>query len=403
MRKPFPISEMKKRRGVILILTLWITLILSYMALSVAYELRLNMKLAHQNQKRLHALGLARAGLAKAVVDLRNDRLLAIAAPTNMLTDSYKDIWALPDDKTEIELGEGAYTIRIFDEQGKFNLTTMSRRNIGVLGSILANVLDMDRGDANILANLIFDWQDPDLVLASGSGRGEVEFYTDWVRDEFRDEVDENWEFQPKNDLLLNLDELMAIPGITRNLIYGSREDREERLEDDPQDLSTNSQILADHITVQGTRQVNINTASEYVIEALITEALTDKNSAEGIAKKILDYRHDLAKRKGAEGTIMNVNQLQSVGLGPNEIAQINILAPLIVSSSRFSITSTGVYEGVRKTIEVMVSVNVESYPLVEDDPLSEGRRDGRAAGRLSRFSNMRVDPVVHVLEIKEF
>ena len=70
----------RRRRGTIMVMALWLILVLTVMAYSLAYEMRLGLKSTSYAQKRVKALGLARAGLAHAVMDLKNDRLLSVNA-----------------------------------------------------------------------------------------------------------------------------------------------------------------------------------------------------------------------------------------------------------------------------------------------------------------------------------
>ncbi|HMX63479.1 MAG TPA: hypothetical protein PKD58_10465, partial [Candidatus Sumerlaeota bacterium] len=59
----------------ILVLVLWIVVILSLMAYSMLYQVSSEMSITSARKKQLQAEALARAGIAKAVVDLRNDLL----------------------------------------------------------------------------------------------------------------------------------------------------------------------------------------------------------------------------------------------------------------------------------------------------------------------------------------
>lgn len=395
-------SRIRRRRAVILILSLWIAMILSMMAFSVAYELRLNLRLTKQSQDVLKARALARAGLAKAVMDLRNDKLLAMADPAQMLTDSHKDVWYLNEDKTDIELGEGTYTVRIEDEEGKFNINDLNQRNAPVLGHILTKLLGLDPVVGNQMAFMIMDFQDPDSVPGLGQGTYEEEYYTEWGRDKLGRYTTGDWKFEAKNDLVLALEELLVLPGITHELLFGDPvEDHPRRPRRRDRDESP---VLSDYITVQAGHHLNLNTVSILTLEGLLKSALPASLGAEAFATKIYEYRINLAKTEGTRGTITSITQLEdpAVGLPRREIGLLNSLIPLNVASSHYTITSRGEYKGISKTIRVRVEVKVESFQIDAKRPDSYGRRDRRASGSLRRSLNHVIDPAVRVLQMTE-
>lgn len=399
--RPKPLHS-KRRRAVILILSLWIAMILSIMAFSVAYEVRINLRLAHQGQGILKARGLARAGIAKAVMDLRNDKLLAIADPTNQLTDSYKDVWAQTDDKTEVKLGEGVYTVRVEDEEGKLNLNFLNPQTAPILGYIIAKVCDIDPIKANVMASMVLDYQDPDPAPSAGQGDTETEYYTDWAHRNFKDEIPEDWTFKPKNDVIMDLEELLAIPGITRTRLFGDPDKVDPREPRRIRRTEEESNILADYVTVLGGRLINVNTVSQITLQGLFRVALPNIFVADDLARKVCDYRIQLAKTEGTRGTILNIMQLQEAGVPRQELSKINGIIPLQVASSFFTITSRGEYKGVSRTIEARVNVALESFRIDGKNPDTFGRRDRRASGSLRHRMDNVIDPSVRVVEIKE-
>lgn len=59
------------KRGIMLVLVLWMTAILSMMSYSVLYQVTIEMRLGSVRNRALQSEMLARAGLAKAFADLR--------------------------------------------------------------------------------------------------------------------------------------------------------------------------------------------------------------------------------------------------------------------------------------------------------------------------------------------
>lgn len=400
--KRFSPLNLNRRRAVILIMSLWISMILAIMAYSTAYELRLNLRLARQGQSVMKARALARAGLAKGVMDLRNDKVLAIGDPAKLNSDSYRDVWALTDDKTEIELGGGTFTVRIEDEESKLNLNILNQQNAPVLGHILYKVGGFDPVEAQTLAFLIIDFQDPDLLPAAGQGDDEAAFYTEWGRSEFGSTLPADWKFKPKNDLIMSLDELLNLPGITRELLYGDPYDYDPREPRTINKIEEESDILADYITVQTGRSINMNTVSIITLEGLFRTALGSTLIAEDLAQKVYDYRLSLARQSDNRGTLQSYTQLQEAGVPLNELSKINAMITLAGVSNFYTITARGEYKGVVKTMQARVSVKVESFQTDASIPDSYGRRDKRASGKLRRINQNIIDPAVRVTEIKE-
>src|SRR5687768_15953900 len=125
------------RRGAIMVLSLWLIIVLMVMAYSLAYEMRLGMKLNVGAQRRLKALGLARLGVARAVADLRNDRLTAFNNPTNY-NDTLSDIWVRDEeDHLDVELDPGKYSFIVRDENRKMDLNMLRPQGAGALAFLL--------------------------------------------------------------------------------------------------------------------------------------------------------------------------------------------------------------------------------------------------------------------------
>lgn len=404
-RSPF---AFRRRRAVVLILAFWIAIILAMIAYSVAYELRLNLRMVRESQDVLRATALARAGVAKAVVDLRNDRLIAVADPVSMNTDSPRDVWAMEDDKTDVELGGGVYTVRIEDEDGKFNLDGLTRLNVTALGYILHKVARVKESEGDMLALMLLDYQDPDRFASGGAGETETEVYTEYMKDNFGKDLPPGWTFRPKNDRLVNLDQLLDIPFFTPDLLYGSAKVRAEWENTELSERREESPILSDYITVRGGTRLNLNTMPSLIFAGLIKAVVpagVGGEIGEQIAEKFQTYRLSLRKADGNRGMILQLLQLRdpAVGLDGTLLGKMESAYPMGASSNFFKITSTGEYNGSRKRLQYRVRVDLESYPIDLNDPAGGGKRDRRASGSLRNRSDTVLDPAVRVYEIRDF
>lgn len=395
-------AGLRYRRSVILILTLWIAMILTVMAYSTAYELRINLRLARQSQDQLRAYALARTGLAKAVMDLRNDKLLGRADPRRLLNDCFVDVWAQTEDKTDVRFGGGRYTVRIEDEQGKLNINFINERSSPILGFILFRIAEFDIETANMLASMILDYQDADSISMAGQGESEFIFWTQWARDAMPSEVDEEWAFIPRNSSILTLEELLQFPGITMKLLYGDPREVDRR---QPRSLRRNedeSNILADYITLGPINSLNINTVSQTVLEGLLRVALISPGGAQGLARKVAEYRRSREREREDSACITNILELESAGLDRRAINDMLNIMPIGTISTLFTITSRGEYGGISKTIQVRVEARVEHYRINPDIPDSYGRRGGNRRPRLRDRDLEVIDPAIRVVAMRE-
>lgn len=103
---------MKRRRGSILIFVLWVLIILSILSISISYRSSGDIKLAKYESENIKALYLARACIAKMLVELNKDR-------NNY--DSLNEDW---NKEREIRLGGGKVAYRAYDEAARFNINS---------------------------------------------------------------------------------------------------------------------------------------------------------------------------------------------------------------------------------------------------------------------------------------
>lgn len=400
------------RRAVFLIMALWIAIILGMMALSISSELAVNMRLTRFTIDRQRAEALARLGLARGVADLRNDRLMAMADPAEWAGDTLHDTWADEEGKIDVEIkgrrrgeeGSASYSVRVTDEERKINVTMLGPQNAGVLAKLLEELGDLDPFAAQNVALMIVDFQDPDNIPSSGQGSNEREFWTEWGAKELADSLPPDWRFIPKNDRMATADELLQIPGITPTLLYGDpaeektsrRRARDRRRQDNEE-----SRRLADYITFTSAGFVNINTASELVLEAVVSAAMGENPAAGGIAKQIIEYRESEKDKKST--TIMNAQQMmQQAGVPPNEAGLISQAIGLGTAANFFTIDATGKSRGVTRRLRWIVRVDIDPFPAPPGRDL-EGRRDPEARGALSNRPEAVADPAVRVVETYDY
>src|SRR5277367_4500671 len=103
-------GNLSNDRGVILIITLWILLILSVIALGFSIELHLEARLARYQVDSHTAYYLSKAGIERAMVELKNDLVLDHKSRP-AIYDGLDDSWSWTDDTKDVfdhvKLGEG--------------------------------------------------------------------------------------------------------------------------------------------------------------------------------------------------------------------------------------------------------------------------------------------------------
>lgn len=388
------------RRGAVLILVLWIVLVLSYMAYSLAYEIRLGVKTTSQGRRKTQADALARQGVAKAVMDLKNDRLISLA-DNRMNFDSLADIWALTEDKTEMESGDetGTWTVRVIDEERKLDLNRFDRRTFLALAYLLQKSdEEIDEEEAEAIAEAIIDYMDEDMICLLHPDQNEIDYYTEWGWDNYGDFLPDDWIFQPRNAAFMSVDELLAIPGITYEMLYGfpdvtpsdpmMRADWEEPLV-----------ALNETLTVISNGRVNINTCSQTVIEAMLSATAFREGDVEDIAETILDAREERLDDDDGYVGYMNPMEMAQEGKVPsNVVSQLINFFQIGSVSTHFRVLSRGEVGRVRSTLDMIVAVEIETYKYDPEDFETLGRRDEAVAGYLKSRPNLKIDPAVRVV-----
>jgi len=192
---------------------------------------------------------------------------------------------------------QGAITVRIEDENAKFNINTIVNEDKNTLNTEaydsflrLLTILSLDEK----IADKVVDWIDKNTETRSGLADSEVEV---------------------KNAPLSSVDELLSIHGI-------NQEDYNK---------------LLPYVTVYGGGLININSAEKVVLRSL------SKEINEEIAQGIVDYRN--IKPFDYISDLQNVSGISLEVYGP-------ISTRIDVQSKHFSIRSAASSGGVKRIIE---------------------------------------------------
>lgn len=381
-----------RRRALVLVLTLWIVVVLTVIASSLAFDVQVNSKLALLQKNQFVAYNLAKAAVAVGMTHLQNDMLIDQAENPLQPYDALSDVWAQPerrDKDIEVEMGKGTYELEIQDEESKIDVNRAGQK----VFKAMLEYYGYEPPDSDDIANAIIDFRDPDDTptgtTADGgkvgdTGEKENARYSAMSGQRIRsDTPTQDLVYQCANESFLTTDELLDVIGITPELYYGYDPDSEEakaqKIRDDiamgvavreRKSHKKKGLALKDIVTVRGSGRVNVNTASEEVLTILMYAGNNCQNmeSAQTAAQSIVDFRGGRhGKAPKADDAFKSLADLQKVP-GINQAAlqgfsQAGSLGLTLAFDSRtFSVTGIGRLGSVKKTITAIVDTALEIY-----------------------------------------
>jgi len=400
------ISARKRRRAVILVLTLWIVVVLGMISSSMVEEVYLEMKVAKLQRDDLEAMALARAALARAVADLRNDLIMDRQSQEPWF-DALGDVWARMDKtRLDVPMGRGTWSVWVDDECAKFNLNTVS---FTVLKTIFYEE-GLKEKEAQALAGAIIDWRDPDdRPMPPGTGK-EDEYYSAVVAKATgqRWDPDEEPIYRCKNDRFTSVEELLLVAGMTPELFYGFDPEKEippnpiERLKARAKETRRRKRDkeappLCEIFTVQSPGAVNLNTADRFVLRVLFRSAIGDPQVADSMAEKVIQLRKTDARGNSSnEIALRKVNDLVgTAGLPAYILPRLTALSPLTVRSDVFRIWALGEVGNSQHLICAVVARGFDRCQPERLTPLFEnGIINERLADRFHRRHGDDMEPI---------
>ncbi len=224
------------RRGIALLIVLWVTAILMVMALSFSVMTRAEgygaMAFREGMEKRL----LAEAGIERGILEIvfrsvnRNQSVaLEGMAP-----------WKLDGTAYTVEMGNGGCQVRVIDESGKISLNGLTDSS----GIILKNLLirqGTSPEHADTIVDSILDWKDADdLHRLNGA---EKDYYLSLPKP-----------YEARNADFETPEELILVRGMTPEILFGTDQRKG----------------IIHFLTVHGkSARININAASKEILRAL--------------------------------------------------------------------------------------------------------------------------------------
>lgn len=144
------IVERPSQSGFALVVVLWAAVLLSVIAASFAFSMRVETRLAGNLVERAKAAAIADAGIRRGILAL--------------LADARMPRWIADGRAYELPYAGGSMRIRLQSENGKVDLNGAPEALIhGLLASAQAESGGVDElGQAPRIADAILDWRDPD-------------------------------------------------------------------------------------------------------------------------------------------------------------------------------------------------------------------------------------------------
>ncbi len=335
------IRRKRNESGVAMIIAMVAIFTLMVIAGGFAYNMKVEMRLAgnHDSETELEWLGRSGVELARYLVAEQlatTERIHALnqkwAGAQGVTNDIFQDIQLENN-----ELGHGVFSIKIVDQERKFNINTADQQ-------ILRQAMDLMGADPVETADVvscIIDWRDPDDE--QNINGAESNYYEGLHPPYFA-----------KNGPIDDMTELLLVKGVSPELFWGAsstnvlsldpeeapRRNRGHRLGRDVNPLAGNVGLVDLFTPINGGR-LNINTASAAVLQLLPG---IDATSAQAIVS-------ERAGPDGVEGTEDDTPFRQ-----PTEIINVpGINRAMIQQCVRFIDVRSA-------TFEVTVDARVGSY-----------------------------------------
>lgn len=259
--KKLTVNIIRRDTGIALMIVLWVMTLLIVITFAFSVTVRTEVFSTITFKEQLENKYLAEAGMNRALLEIfyrsayRNNR--------NNLDNA--EVYSPDGAFHHGQTGEGHYQFAIMDETGKININLLTDATAVILNNLLVN-LGVEETKADVIVDSILDWKDgDDLHRLHGA---EDDYYMGLPQP-----------YKAKNANFDNLEELLLVQGVTRDILYGA----------------DGKPGLIKYLTLySSSAQININTASVDVLKAI--PSMTDE-----MIESIISYREaDNTKRDGS-------------------------------------------------------------------------------------------------------
>lgn len=375
-----PISILRQRRGVAILVALFAIMLMIFVATEVSYDTTVEYVVARQQVNRLKAYYAARAGVEISLLRILIYKKAVASLSDAMGADKIQSqlpmldpIWSMPftwpvpidavsgGDKTALEdilkesIFDGQYLSTISSEGGKIDINDLGSVSKGLreatkqqLLKIFTTQVESDDSFRKMyrdfkfeeLVNNMMDWVDEDSTSLNGGDE--------------RDKYATRSDFIPPNAPFKTIKEL--------NMVAEMNEDFYN--------------LLKDRVTIFGTKGVNVNYAPKEVLAAL------DESMKEDVVNAVLKRRSDPNEGGPFPNEKEFLGFIARLGANVNAIQKSGI--PLIFGPEyNFRITSDGMFGNVRRTITA-VTFDISNLKARYLDMLDKEVQNNAGGGKKS-------------------
>jgi general secretion pathway protein K len=228
----------RDERGFAMVAVLLVLALIGLLGAEFAYSMRLEARAARNYKDALAAGHLAEAGLESAIREIVGQGALVAEGEDGLLTFYAQDrlpLARLP--RESVPFGSGHYSYRITDESARLDINGLTGPRL----DRLLQILDVDKQERDTIVDSIQDWRDPNDEHRANGAESDDYYLKLPVP------------YRARNGNIESIEELLQIKGVTPAIFHGTPE----------------RPGLVDFVTVAGQTEVNMNTASKPVFQAL--------------------------------------------------------------------------------------------------------------------------------------
>ncbi len=328
------------KKGVALIVTLWVLLILSTMATSFAYRMRLAIRAAVYQRDSFKALALAQAGVERAVAELKNE------------LETYTSSEQSWQKGHQMTLAEGKVAYNIVDEESKVCINNLLEDEKNHWNAL--EMLKRLPGVDSELAASIMDWID-EPSATHREGGAENEYYESLAEP-----------YPCKDGPLDTVEELLLVKGMSPYIFYGEDINDNGTLEIG-EDENADGELrvgIKDLVTVYTGGRININTATAVALQAGL-------GLGADLIDYIVSYRENYGPLRNSEDVqtlfARTADSLRVSSHTKKRLQELMKRNRVTVKSSVFRINSVGILgDGpLVKRIRTIVQINPHSLKTI--------------------------------------
>lgn len=309
--KRFIMDTVRSQKGIALLVTLWLLVILTVMALSFSLLVRTESHATLAFKEGVENKFLAEAGIQRGIAEI----IYRNANRNQSIILEGKEAVSVDGTPYTGRVGDGWYRIRITGESGKIDLNALTDASGVVLNNLLVS-MGVTKEEADSIVDSILDWKDADdLHRLHGT---ESDYYQSLPNP-----------YRAKNAPFDTVEELALVKGVTPELLYGNGKQKG----------------LINYVTVySGSGKLSIDHASREILmaipgmtEDIAAEIVSIRQAARGTASPIpeaLQGAQLAAFASFAGSGESGVFTIDSLGYGKNEKKGYAVRATVVIDGS---------------------------------------------------------------------